>query len=73
MTNKYKIYMIVEYIKQFDFDFGTLEVLENLNGVLAHYHIAADLTGYEGYVLANELYKLALQVEFQEAAYLALA
>ena len=72
MINRCKIHRIVEYIKLFDFEFDTYEVIENLKGVLAYYSIVdIELTDYEEYILVNELYRLAEQYEFREAAHMA--
>jgi len=73
MIDKYKIYRIVEYIKLFEFEFDTYEVIENLNTVLAHYDVVdMDLTNEEYYILIEELLELAEQFEFRESAHLAL-
>lgn len=73
MIDKYKIYRMVEYIKLFDFEFDTYEVMENLNEVLAYYGVAdIDLADEECTLLTDELLQLAEQFEFSEAAHLAL-
>ena len=72
MINKYKIHRIVEYIKQFDFDFETFDILEDLDMVLAYYDLLeVELNNRECDLLAYELLKLAEQYEFRESAYLA--
>lgn len=73
MINNYKIYKMVEYIKLFEFEFETYEVMENLNEVLACYDVAnIDLTDEEWSLLVNELLPLAEQFEFSEVIHLAL-
>ena len=72
MINRYKIHWMVEYIKQFDFDFETFDVLEDLDMVLAYYDLLeVELSDRERNLLAYELLKFAEQYEFRESAYMA--
>ena len=73
MINNMKIHMILEYIKQYDFEFETDEVIENLNEILSSFQIAdVELEDEEYFFLIDELIPIAEQFEFREATHLAM-
>ncbi len=73
MIDNVKMYKIIQYIKQTEFEFEVPEVLEDLDSVLAYYNLMdIDLTEDEKTLLMIELTPLAEQFEFSEVAHLAL-
>ena len=71
MIDRYKIYGIVEYIKLFDFEFETFDVLEQLDSVLAYYDLLdVDINEEEHDLLIHELLPFAEQFEFSEVSHL---
>jgi hypothetical protein len=69
MINRYKIHRIVEYIKLFDFEFETFDVLEKVDSVLAYYDLLdVELNEEEHDLLIHELLPFAEQFEFSEVS-----
>ena len=67
-----KINRIVNYIKQFAFEYEIDEVKENINGILADFKIYDILSDKEIEILKLELEELAEEYEMREAIRLAL-
>ena len=67
-----KINRIVNYIKQFAFEYEIDEVKENINGILADFKIYDILSEKELEILSLELEELADEFEIGEAIRLAL-
>ena len=72
MLDRYKIHRFVEYIKQFEFEFEIVDVIENLNDVLIYFGLGQMfLTDEECDLLIKELLPFAEAFEFREAGRLA--
>ncbi|MBS3135955.1 hypothetical protein J4401_03265 [Candidatus Woesearchaeota archaeon] len=69
--NRYKIYKMVQYIRNSSFEFEVHEVEENLHEILTLYGFDIELTAEEE-LLKFELTLLAEQWEFSEVARLVL-
>ncbi|MBU0628277.1 MAG: hypothetical protein KKC75_03750 [Nanoarchaeota archaeon] len=69
MINRYKVYRIVEYVKQSGFVYEVDELKEDIEGILANYGII-DLCDEEYDLLRAELLPLAEQFEFSEVLHL---
>lgn len=73
MIDKQKIHKMVEYIKQYDFEFEIDEVIQNMEGILAEYgFVDIELSQDEFLQLMTDLLPLAEKFEFSEASHLAL-
>ena len=66
--NRYKIYKMVQYIRNSSFEFEVHEVEENLHEILGLYGFQVELTPEEEELLKFELTLLAEQFEFSEVA-----
>ena len=72
MIDRYKIHRLVEYIKQFEFEFEIIDVIENLANILTFFGFGElFLTDEELNLLIKELIPLAEAFEFREAGRLA--
>ena len=70
--NRYKIYKMVQYIRNSSFEFEVHEVEENLHEILTLYGFDIELTAEEEELLKFELTLLAEQFEFSEVVRMAL-
>ena len=70
--NRYKIYKMVQYIRNSSFEFEVHEVEENLHEILTLYGFDIELTAEEEELLKFELALLAEQFEFSEVVRMAL-
>lgn len=67
--DRLKVNRIVEYIKQFPFEFDCFEVIEDLQEILRFYAIEDEFAQTERAEIAKELFNMAEEYEISEAAY----